>query len=176
MDDDAKDVDYATTTPCDELGCQRDGVQEGRKATPLGGAHRNAGGHKGWDAYKTRLTMDDDDEDVDDTTTHAHRSTPRPTNVRGDSRGISRWTNAVDENKTRVFVGRYPGRPPSYGSGRVPKKHRRLQGHACPRGRVSRLTSMTRTLITRQRCITLLTNDSCDVKGTTAAGMAQQRL
>ncbi len=29
-------------------------------------------------------------------------------------------TNAIDENKTRVLVGQYPGRPPSYASGRVP--------------------------------------------------------
>ena len=29
-------------------------------------------------------------------------------------------TNAINENKTRVLVGQYPGRPPSYASGRVP--------------------------------------------------------
>jgi hypothetical protein len=87
MYDDDEDVDYATTTPGGELGCQWDGVHEGCNVTHLGGAHRNAGGHKGQVAYKARLPMDDNNEDVDDTTTFAYRSTPRPINIRGDSRG-----------------------------------------------------------------------------------------
>ncbi len=119
-DDDDDDVNYATTTPGDELGCQWDGVHECRNVMHWGGAHKNAGGHKGRVAYKARLTMDEDNEDVDDTTTLAYRLTPHPINIRGDSRGISRWTNAVDEDKTRVLVGRYPGQPPSYASGWVP--------------------------------------------------------
>jgi hypothetical protein len=175
MDEDAEDVNYATTTPCDELGCQRDGVQEGRKATHWGGAHRNAGGHKGRNSYKTRLTMDDNDKDVDNTTTHAHRSTPRPTSVRGDSRGISRWTNAVDENKTRVLVGQYPGRPPSYGLGRVPKKHRRLQAGMPTWARLT-IDVDDKDVDNATAVHHIIDNDSCDVKGTTAAGMAQQRL